>query len=87
MNREELRAVLDAKRIRPRSYGLDGGSPEDCYCIDRSSGAWAVYYSERGKRNDERWFATEDEDQLLKWLLEDPTTRERDRPPPHLRTP
>ena len=82
MNRDELQRVLAARRIRQRSYSLEGGSPDDRYCIERSSGGWAVYFSERGNRNDEKWFATETEacEELLRRILADPSTRERERP-------
>src|SRR5438309_6933851 len=82
MNRDELRRILNKRGIRARSYSLDGGSANDRYCIERSSGGWATFYSERGNRNDERWFSTEDEAgrDLLERLLADPTTRVRTRP-------
>ena len=79
MNRSELQLVLDEKGIRPRSYSLTGGSPSESYCIERSNGGWAVYYAERGNRNSEKWFVSEDEacDHLLQWILGDPTTHTR----------
>jgi hypothetical protein len=82
MNRSELREVLDRDRIRPSSYSLEGGGPDEAYCLERSRGGWAIFYSERGNRNDEQWFATEDEacTALLEWILADPTTRVRNRP-------
>ncbi len=82
MNCDELRQVLAAKGIRPRSYSLEGGSPEDRYCIEKSSGGWSVYYSERGNRNDERWFETEDDacEEFMRRVLADPSTRVRQRP-------
>jgi hypothetical protein len=74
---DELSRTLMELGIRPRSYSLQGGTPDDRYCLERSSGGWAVYYSERGLRNDEQWFATEDEacQDLLRRVLADPTTR------------
>jgi sugar/nucleoside kinase (ribokinase family) len=77
MNRDELRRILNERGIRARSYSLDGGSANDRYCIEQSSGGWATFYSERGNRNKERWFSTEDEasQDLLERLLADPTTR------------
>jgi hypothetical protein len=77
MNRLELQAVLDEKGIRRRSYSLDGRFADDCYCIERTAGGWAVFYAERGNRNDEKWFHTEDAAcaELLRRILDDPTTR------------
>jgi hypothetical protein len=70
---------LEERDIRERSYSLESGTAEDRYCIERSRGGWAVYYFERGNRNDEKWFGTEDEacDELLNRIMADPTTRER----------
>ena len=78
MNCDELRAVLQQRGIRERSYSLEGADDER-YCIERSAAGWAVYYSERGNRNDERWFRSKDEacEELLNRILADPTTRVR----------
>ena len=83
MNRDELQRILNDRGIRARSYSLDSGSANDRYCIERSSGGWATFYSERGNRNNERWFSTEDQAcrHLLETLLADPTTRTRDQGP------
>jgi hypothetical protein len=77
MNKEELRTELKDRGIRERSYSLEGGSPDERYVLERSRGGWSVFYSERGNRNDERWFATEDEAcaEILRQILADPTTR------------
>lgn len=79
MNTEELQAVLEARGIRARSYSLGSGDQNERYCLERSRGGWAVFYSERGERNDERWFEAEDAacDYLLQIIMEDPTTRTR----------
>jgi hypothetical protein len=79
MSCAELQTVLDRHGIRRDSYSLTGGCPNESYCIERCAGGWAVYYSERGKRNDERWFASESEacDHLAELLIDDPTARER----------
>ena len=76
MNTEELHAVLNARGIRERSYSLDGRDQNERYCLERSRGGWAVFYSERGERNDERWFEAEEGacDYLLQIIMEDPTT-------------
>jgi len=80
MNREELHAELRKRGIRERSYSLDGGSPDERYVLERSNGGWTVFYSERGNRNEERWFASEAEAcaELLGEILADPTTRVRE---------
>lgn len=83
MNRSELRVVLDERGIDPRWYSLEGGSHQDKHCIERSAGGWAVYYSERYERYNEKWFKYEEEacEELLNRLVSDPTTRIRRGPP------
>ena len=64
--------------IRSTAYSIDADEPEtDVVAIQ--TGGWAVYYSERGRRNDEAVFDTEDEAccELLLRLTNDPTTRRR----------
>jgi len=77
VTREELRYLLHTKGVSPETYCLDGGLPAECYVLDESYGKWSVYYSERGHRNDEAVFRSEDEAcrHLLELLLGDPTTR------------
>lgn len=77
MNREELRAALEANDVRPSSYSLDSAVADDAYCMEQSRGGWSVYFFERGNRNDERWFATEAEvcQHFLERVVGDPTTR------------
>jgi hypothetical protein len=79
MKVEELQAVLNAKGIRARSYSLDGSDQNERYCLERVRGGWALFDSERGERNDERWFEAEDAacDYLLPIIMEDPATRRR----------
>ena len=74
-----LGATLVKRRIRRGSYSLDGRDQADRYCLEPSDGGWAVFFAERGERNDESWFESEDEacDDLLRRILEDPTTRQR----------
>jgi hypothetical protein len=84
VNRDKLRTELAARRIAPRAFSLEGGSPSERYCLERSAGGWAVYYSERGERTSERWFKTEDEAcaYFLKWISQDPTAHYGDQTAP-----
>lgn len=77
MTREKLQQRLVAAKIRAESYSLSGGQPSEAYCLERFGGGWATYYSERGQRTGEQFFATEDAAcrHLLAQLLDDPTTR------------
>jgi hypothetical protein len=65
MNVSELRAALDKHGVREDSYDLDLEGftlPNDRYCI-RKEGRyrWVTYYSERGRRFEERSWVTESE--------------------------
>lgn len=80
MNARELESVLRDNNVSPEAYCLTGGHPEDRYVLSpEPSGKWAVYYSERGERNQERFFDSEDSAcrYLLRIILEDSTTRNR----------
>ena len=78
VNRDDLRQALAREGIRDSSYGIGNDQPER-YCLGIVSGGWAVWYSERGGRNNEVFYETEDEvcSELLLRLVEDPTTRVR----------
>ncbi|MDB4872929.1 MAG: hypothetical protein JWL97_3933 [Gemmatimonadales bacterium] len=77
MNRSSLKQLLDAEHVHPQSYDLDGGLPNERYCLEERASGWSVYYSERGSRTGERTFPSEDEAcrDLLDRLLRDTTTR------------
>jgi hypothetical protein len=81
MDLTELQRALDAAGIRPDTYDLDprGFSlPSERYCIRQEGPArWVTYYSERGHRNREGIWITEDEAcrSLLDLLMHDRTVR------------
>jgi hypothetical protein len=78
MNKAELLQRLREAKINPHAYCLEGGSPGDTYVLsDEGYGKWAVYYSERGERNDEKIFRSESEacEDLYRWIMGDPSTR------------
>lgn len=77
MNLSELASLLDRLGIRPDAYSLQGGVPDDRYCIEKRGSTWYVYYAERGNRNAERLFVTEEEacQYLLDVLQRDPSTK------------
>jgi hypothetical protein len=68
----------NAQAPLPRRYVVRAEG--EVYVLERSAGGWAVFYSERGNRNDERWFPAEGQalEALKAWLLRDPTTRKRE---------
>jgi hypothetical protein len=79
VNRDELLDILRIEGIRDDSYSLDGGLRDDRLTIDRIGDMWIVYYSERGKRWDERSFT--DEDSACQYLLQLLRSDRRERAP------
>ncbi len=49
----------EASAIDPLRYRLSSSAEGEAYVLERSQGGWAVFYSERGNRNDERWHPDE----------------------------
>ncbi|THV42996.1 hypothetical protein [Glycomyces buryatensis] len=79
MNKQELKAALESAGVDEDAYWLEGGRPNEAYTLERRDNGWAVYYSEKGNRNDEVVFDTEDEAccELLNWVLNDDTVMGR----------
>jgi len=79
IDREALKALLDAENVDPSAYSLEGGMPLEAYVLERRPSDWAVYYSERGIRSGEVTFETEDGAcaHLLDLVLRDSTTRRK----------
>lgn len=75
MNRQELKAALQAARIRDDAYDLNGGHLPEAYTLGGANANWFVYYSERGLETGRREFSTESEacQYLLNKLKGDPT--------------
>ncbi|WP_042405870.1 hypothetical protein [Streptacidiphilus carbonis] len=48
MDRDDLRALLEAEGIRRSAYSLDGGLPDNAYCLDRDGADWIAYHFGRG---------------------------------------
>ncbi|TKC16834.1 hypothetical protein [Robertmurraya kyonggiensis] len=74
MNFKELELRLISERIRRDVYSLEGGLPNEAYCISQTNGIWEVYYSERGSKSGLKVFRKEEEacqhfyDSLIKTL-------------------
>lgn len=45
----------------------DQSCRDDVFCVFYDNSKWTVYYQERGKKFDQRWFATESD--ALSYLL------------------
>lgn len=77
MNRAELVKQLDEFGVNRAAYSLDGGLPNECYTLESRATEWAVYYSERGRRNMEHVFSTEAQacQFLFDWIAQSPASR------------
>jgi hypothetical protein len=75
----ELKQILEAEGFRPDMYSLTGGLPNEAHCIEDRGYVWAVYYSERGLRSEERIFPNESEacEFFLRRIRSDPTAKPR----------
>ena len=77
MTVDELNAVLMARGFRPNAVGFYGGvlTTTEQYVIEKDGSMWAVYYYERGNKNDLRLFIDEAgaRSYLLSILEEDKT--------------
>ena len=81
MTRDEFMAWAEVAGIDRWAYALSSTAVSDIYVLERSAGGWAVFYSERGNRNDERWYPAEAQAlQDLKYRLERDGTARRRRP-------
>ena len=72
MNRTELEQRLKVESVPDDTYCLDGGLPNDRYCVEKNLNGWEVYYSELGTRYEVRVFTSEQEafDNLYERLME-----------------
>lgn len=68
MNKQQLEKVLLINKVPKELYSLNGGLPNEAYCIEKENDKWYVYYSERGKKTGIGYFESEKEacDCLLK---------------------
>ncbi|MHC1747293.1 MAG: hypothetical protein AB9856_02750 [Cellulosilyticaceae bacterium] len=60
MTKTELKQNLVRKNIPVDSYSLEGGLPNEVYCLGKNERIWEVYYSERGQKTSLEIFLTED---------------------------
>ena len=51
MKEDELLEKLKKSNIPKSVYSLEGGLPNEAYCLEEMNGMWVVYYSERGNKN------------------------------------
>lgn len=61
MKKNDLRSILINNNIPKDTYSLEGGLPNEAYCLNLAGDKWEVYYSERGQKSGLKLFKTEDE--------------------------
>ena len=72
IKKEELRQSLINANIPDDLYNLNGGLPNEAFCLNKEGDVWEVYYSERGVKSQKKEFDSEDEacNYLYKVILE-----------------
>lgn len=58
---KELQKKLKENNISEDLYSLNGGLPNEKYCIEKIKEEWKVYYSERGIKSNIKTFVKEDD--------------------------
>lgn len=61
MDIEELKKFLISKNVSSDLYSLDGGLPNESYCIEKINDKWHLYYSERGIKSTISFYDNEDD--------------------------
>ena len=61
MTKNELKIQLIKDKVPEEVYSLNGGKPNEAYCINYLNGKWETYYSEKGIKSEKEEFMTEDE--------------------------
>ncbi|NLK94016.1 MAG: hypothetical protein GX275_02330 [Clostridiales bacterium] len=61
MNKEKLKEILIRENIPNDAYSLEGGFPNEAYCLNIENGKWQVYYSERGQKSNLKEYYSEEE--------------------------
>jgi hypothetical protein len=50
LNKKELQERLNLEKISTDVYSLNGGLPNERFCLGQIAGKWEIYYSERGDK-------------------------------------
>ena len=61
MTLQDLKLELIKNGISDDAYSLNGGLPNEKYCINFSNSLWEIYYSERGNKTGTKTFQHEKE--------------------------
>ncbi|NJN48407.1 MAG: hypothetical protein HC808_20250 [Candidatus Competibacteraceae bacterium] len=76
MGIEDLSIVFARSSINPDAWSVNDPTAMERYVLLQEKSSWVVFYAERGIRNDERWFKTENEacQYFVKLLISDQST-------------
>lgn len=61
MNRQQLEQRLKQENINEYYYSLEGGLPNEAFCLNKNNEIWEVYYSERGNKSQLKIFELEED--------------------------
>jgi len=61
MTRQELQRRLREEGVSPGAYDLFGEGKDNVYCVEETPSGWLVYFRERGLRDWEHLFSSEEE--------------------------
>jgi len=61
MKKNELQQKLISENISLDMYSLNGGLPNEAFCLSEINGIWEVYYSERGNKTGLKVFNKEED--------------------------
>ena len=61
MDKNELCRLLISTNVPVDLYSLNGGLPNEAFCLNKENHYWEVYYSERGIKSESRQFKLENE--------------------------
>lgn len=72
MTKNELRTKLIKYQVPKEVYSLNGGCPNEIYCLGYLNDKWETYYSERGIKSERKEFNTEDDacNYFYNWLID-----------------
>jgi hypothetical protein len=74
MTVKDLAERLKRENIPENCYTLEGGLPNEKWCLEKTPSGWDIYYSERGIRNQLRHLTSEEKacdyfyDELIKMM-------------------
>lgn len=77
MNKQELGETLAKENFKPQAYSLVEDNKDDVLCLRFEEGRWCVYYTERGKKSQLKYFADENSacEYFLQEMRRDPTVK------------